>query len=112
MFTPDSDPGLIDQIVKDMSSSPQEVGIGAMEAHNNFQNNEIIQVLKEVKAPITCINSYRYPTNVESNQLYAPSFKAKLMSGVGHFNMLEDPDEFNRLLEETIQEFFDGRIGR
>jgi hypothetical protein len=27
------------------------------------------------------------------------------MSGVGHFNMMEDPDEFNRLLEETIQEF-------
>lgn len=105
MFTQDSDPGLIDKIATDMSSSPQEVGIGALEAHNSFQNNEIIQVLKEIKAPITCINSYRYQTNVESNQLHAPSFKAKLMSVVGHFNMMEDPDEFNRLLEETIQEF-------
>lgn len=105
MFTPDSDPGLLERIVTDMSSAPQEVGIGATKANTNFQNNEIIQVLKEVKAPITCINSYMYPTNVESNQLYAPSYKAKLMSGVGHFNMMEDPEIFNRLLEETIQEF-------
>jgi hypothetical protein len=27
------------------------------------------------------------------------------MSGVGHFNMMEDPETFNRLLEETIREF-------
>jgi hypothetical protein len=27
------------------------------------------------------------------------------MSGVGHFNMMEDPETFNLLLEETVQEF-------
>jgi len=58
-----------------------------------------------VQAPITCINSDKYPTNVEANQRYAPSFKAKIMSGVGHFNMMEDSETFNRLLEETIKEF-------
>lgn len=105
MFLPDSDPGLIDRIVTDMSSSPQEAGIGAFEANTGFQNNELIQVLKEVKAPITCINSYRYQTNIETNRRYVPSFDAKFMPGVGHFNMIEDPQTFNLLLEETIQEF-------
>jgi hypothetical protein len=28
-----------------------------------------------------------------------------IMSGVGHFNMIEDSETFNRLLEETVQEF-------
>jgi pimeloyl-ACP methyl ester carboxylesterase len=28
-----------------------------------------------------------------------------VMSGVGHFVMLEDPDTFNRLLGEAIDEF-------
>jgi pimeloyl-ACP methyl ester carboxylesterase len=27
------------------------------------------------------------------------------MSGVGHFLMMEDPDRFNRLLGEVIEEF-------
>jgi pimeloyl-ACP methyl ester carboxylesterase len=105
MFTPNSDPALVEKIANDMSSAPPVVGIGALEGYIDFQNNEIIQVLKEVKTPITCINSDKYPTNVEANQRYAPSFKALIMSGVGHFNMMEDPETFNRLLEETIQEF-------
>ena len=105
MFTPNSDPALVEKIVADMSSAPQEVGSGALEGYVDFQNDEIIRVLQEVQAPITCINSDKYPTNAEANQHYAPSFKALIMSGVGHFNMIEDPETFNRLLEETIQEF-------
>ncbi len=105
MFTPNSDPALVEKIVADMSSAPQEVGLGALEGYVDFQNNEIILVLQEVQAPITCINSDQYPTNVEANQHYAPSYKAVIMSGVGHFNMIEDPETFNRLLEETVQEF-------
>jgi pimeloyl-ACP methyl ester carboxylesterase len=31
--------------------------------------------------------------------------KTILLSGVGHFLMLEDPDRFNRLLGEVIEEF-------
>jgi pimeloyl-ACP methyl ester carboxylesterase len=103
MFIENSDPLLIDKIVRGMSSVLPEVGIGAVKAVINFQNNEIIQVLSEVKAPITCINADA--TNVETNKRYVPSFKAKIMFGVGHFNMMEDPETFNRLLEETIQEF-------
>jgi hypothetical protein len=91
--------------VDDMSSAPQDVGLGALEGYVDFQNNEIIRVLQEMKAPITCINSDMYPTNVETNQHHSPAFKAKIMSGIGHFNMMEDPETFNRLLEETIQEF-------
>ncbi len=105
MFTPTSDSAVVEKIVVDMSSAPHDVGIGALEGYVDFQKNEIKRVLQEVKAPITCINSDRNPTNVEINQRYAPSFKAKIMSGVGHFNMMEDPETFNRLLEESIQEF-------
>ncbi len=105
MFTPTSDSALVETIAADMSSAPQDVGLGALEGYVDFQNNEIIRVLQEVQAPIVCINSDKYPTNAEANQQYAPSFKAMIMSGVGHFNMIEDSETFNRLLEETIQEF-------
>jgi pimeloyl-ACP methyl ester carboxylesterase len=109
MFTSNSDSTLVEKIVADMSSAPQEVGIGAMEGYIDFQNNEIIRVLQEVQALITCINSDKYPTSVETNQRYVPTFMAKIMSGVGHFNMMEDPETFNSLLEETIQEFIQAK---
>jgi pimeloyl-ACP methyl ester carboxylesterase len=32
------------------------------------------------------------------------SFDAKIMKGAGHFPMLERPDEFNKLLEGSIEE--------
>ena len=112
MFTPNSDPALVEKIVTDMSSAPQDVGSGALEGYVDFQNNEIIRLLQEVQAPITCINSDHYPTNVEANQHYVSSFKALIMSGVGHFNMIENPETFNRLLEETVQEFVQMAISR
>jgi pimeloyl-ACP methyl ester carboxylesterase len=31
--------------------------------------------------------------------------KTVLVSGVGHFLMMEDPDRFNRLLGEVIEDF-------
>jgi pimeloyl-ACP methyl ester carboxylesterase len=105
MFTPNSDPAFIEKIIADLSSAPPEVGISASEEIFNFWRNDLIKVVKELKAPITCINADTNPTNIEGNQRYAPSFKAKIMSEVGHFVMMEDPETFNRLLEETIQEF-------
>jgi pimeloyl-ACP methyl ester carboxylesterase len=105
MFTPNSDPALMKKIVADMSSAPPEVGISSIESCFNFWKNELLQVVQEVQVPLTCINADMNPTNVEGNKRYAPSFKAKIISGVGHFVMMEDPETFNQLLEETIQEF-------
>jgi pimeloyl-ACP methyl ester carboxylesterase len=105
MFTPNSNPALIEKIVADMSSAPAEVGISSIESCFNFWKNELLQVVQEVQVPLTCINADMNPTNVEGNRHYAPSFKAKIMSEVGHFVMMENPETFNRLLEETIQEF-------
>jgi len=105
MFTPNSDPALMEKIAADMSSAPPEVGLGAFEGMISFHNNDYLKVVQEVQAPLTCINSDMDPTNVEVNRRYMPSFKAKIMSGIGHFLMMEDPETFNRLLEETLQEF-------
>jgi pimeloyl-ACP methyl ester carboxylesterase len=99
IFLPDADPALVEWVVTDMSSGPPEVGIGAMQGYLRFDPEE---ALKEVLAPIYCINSDMRPTNVEAGRRYARSFEVKFMSGVGHFLMLEDAEAFNRLLAETI----------
>jgi pimeloyl-ACP methyl ester carboxylesterase len=45
------------------------------------------------------------PTKVETFRKYAPSFQAKIVPGMGHLVFRDNPEEFNRLLEESIQEF-------
>ena len=68
-------------------------------------NENCIESIEKVKVPITSINSDQEPTNVLAFKKYAPSYKAKIITDVGHYVHWEAPDEFNRLLEETIQEF-------
>ncbi|MFQ5825531.1 MAG: alpha/beta fold hydrolase [bacterium] len=101
MFPPNADSALVEQIVTDMSSAPPEVAIGALQGYFDF---DPIAALKEVRIPIHCINSDKYPTNVEVGQRHALSFELKLMPGIGHFVMMEDPDKFNQLLSETVNE--------
>src|SRR5216683_1661132 len=67
------------------------------------------KLLKEAKVPVRCINSaggYKSftPTAVETNKKYA-DFGAVTIDGVGHYPMLEKPDEFNRKLLDVLKEF-------
>ena len=70
-----------------------------------WQNEHCTNSIKAVKAPIIAINSDLQPTNVEAFRKYAPTFKAKIVEDVGHVIMWDNTEEFNRLLEESIQEF-------
>lgn len=62
------------------------------------------EAVSRVEASIISINSDRVPTNVEAFRKYAPSFQARIIPDTGHVVMWDAPDEFNRLLEESIQE--------
>jgi pimeloyl-ACP methyl ester carboxylesterase len=74
---------------------------GSIDWHNEYCTNSI----SEVMAPIIAINSDMQPTNIEAFRKYAPTFKTKIVKDVGHVIMWENPEEFDRLLEESIQEF-------
>ena len=70
-----------------------------------WQNEHCTNSIKSIKAPIIAINSDQQPTKVEAFRKYAPTFKAKIVEDVGHVIMWDNPEEFNRLLEEGILEF-------
>lgn len=103
-FTPTTDPALIEQIAKDMSSAPPTVGIGAAEEMLRYSNEGCYErAFEEISTPIHCINTETNQLNLTMIQPYASSFEVEYMSGVGHFVMMEDPDTFNRLLEEIVE---------
>ncbi len=101
-FLADSDPDLIDRIATDMGSAYPEAGMGAFKAYAEWFNHEAADALADIEIPIYLINSDYRPTNIEAGQALTGSFDAVLMSGVGHFVMQENPQQFNRLLIEFI----------
>lgn len=108
LFTINSDSTLVERIAADMSVAPPIVGLGTIEALLHYYNC-FPEVFQQVRTPIRCINSDMNPTNVEAGQRYAQSFEVTLMSGVGHFVMLEDPETFNRILDEVVKELVSHR---
>ncbi len=101
LFRADTDPALKERILKEMTSVPPEIGIGAME---EMLKDDIPAILDSAKVPVRCINSDQFPTIVESIKRHTVSFGMKVLPGTCHFLMLEKPVEFNKLLHETVKE--------
>jgi len=75
--------------------------------HENIRwNNEDCDVaLKKLQRPVLAINSDQQPTNIDAFRKYVPSFQAMIIPDTGHVIFWDNPDEFSRLLEESIQNF-------
>ncbi len=83
-------------------AGPPDIAVTVLE---NYIKHDMTESLKEIKAPIHCINFDFVPTDIETAQRYVSSFKVEIMSGVGHLLLWEDTDTFNRLLGEIIKTF-------
>ena len=101
LFPPNADTSLVNKILKKMTSANSKIAIDVM--RNSYQYNAIAAV-KELRIPIISINCEMFPVKLEENRKYIKSFEVKIMKGVGHFVMLEDPAKFNQLLQESIDE--------
>jgi pimeloyl-ACP methyl ester carboxylesterase len=88
-----------------LKSSSQTGWKRSLQSYFKWINENCIESFKQIKAPVTAINSDMEPTKVETFRKYAPSFQAKIIPDVGHLVFWDNPEEFNRLLEESIQEF-------
>lgn len=101
MFTPRSDASLVSHVVEDMAAAPKSVALAALEYLLDY--NEAA-ALAATRAPLRLINSDRWPTDLRAARQRKPDLQLAVMPGVGHFPMLEDPAEFNRLLERALVE--------
>jgi pimeloyl-ACP methyl ester carboxylesterase len=103
MFPAGADSALVEQVSDDMASAPKKVAMSAFE--NMFEySTRLENVLETIDLPFYAVSSDFYPTNAEDNRKYVKSFEVKIMEGYGHFLMMENPELFNRLLGETLDE--------
>ena len=101
MFPETADPALVERMASRMSAMPPDIGVAVLRAVFAYDK---VATLAQVKQPIRAINSDMLPTRLDVSRRYAPQFQAVFVSGTGHFPMLEKPAEFNRLLEQAIEE--------
>jgi pimeloyl-ACP methyl ester carboxylesterase len=99
MFTPKSDPALVERLVRKTQAMPPEIAVAALFSSWSYDEQAAFEA---VAARIVAINGDKFRTDVEANRRHAPGYRALIMTGVGHYLMLESPDGFARRLEEAL----------
>ena len=100
LYLPTSDTSLVEYVAKDMSSAPTGVALSAIKS-SFTHSRQITHDLELLNLPVIAINAGNEPTDMESMQLHG--VETHIMSRVGHFPMMEDPQRFNELLETLIE---------
>lgn len=62
------------------------------------------ETASKVTVPVRAINSDNFPTHIENNRKYLKDYNYLEIAGTGHYPMLENPETFNQLLEQTIKD--------
>ncbi len=101
LFHADADPALIADAERRMSQTPPEA------AHAMFLSlagYDMGAAVRRLSVPIRAVNGDLYPTDSADNKKVKPDFEAVVMKHMGHYPMLERPEEFNRLLADVIRD--------
>lgn len=104
-FSPDADAALVERVATDMAAAPPEVAIPALQHTFRYDQGA---GLAAVGAPVRLINADFWPTDLAAAREHKPDLGLAVMPAVGHFVMMEEPDEFNRLLERAVDELTGG----
>lgn len=82
----------------------QNTGEMAIELLIPLYKTDFRKAASQIKVPVRAINSDASPTNADANRQYLQDFDYVNISDVGHYPMLEKPQEFNILLENILEQ--------
>lgn len=99
LLAPTTPPAVADRVLAATTGFPPEIALSAL--RNNW-TYKAAPGFDAIKVPIVAVNGDRFPTNFEANRRHAPQFEALIMTGVGHYPMLDDPARFGARLDEAL----------
>jgi len=102
MFPATSDPALADWVAGDMAAAPPAIAVDAVQ-HSIANLAAAVAGLDRLGLPVVTIDPDDEPTDVASMARHG--VETVMVSGVGHFLMLENPAEFNRALVGVVERF-------
>ncbi|MEO8515163.1 MAG: alpha/beta hydrolase [Flavobacterium sp.] len=89
------------QLQNEFLQNESELAINALKP---LYEMDIRKMAKSVAVPVRAINSEKSPTNIENNRKYFKNYSYRIITGTGHYPMLEKPDEFNIIMNELLEE--------
>ena len=102
LLGPETDPMVVQEVLDDIASMRQDVGIGEMlDLWSGDRRRR--EVLEQLECPIVVIAGDYRPFDVDAAERYG--IELKFVSGVGHWIMMEEPETFNQHLEDAVHEF-------
>lgn len=101
LFHPDVDPAIMADAERRMLRTNPEAGCAVIASLAGYDMGEAV---RRLNAPIRAINGDLLPMNLEKSRRIRPDFSVIVMKHVGHYPMLERPDEFNRHVAAVVAE--------
>lgn len=102
LFHPDADPALVADVERRMARTSPEAAYATLLSLAGYDTGP---PARRLRVPIRAINGDLFPTDVEAVRRVKADFNAVILPHMGHYPMLERPEEFNRHLGLIIAEF-------
>lgn len=99
LFRPDSPPEVVERVVALAQSAPPERSVAMLESARDF---DLKAALRAFGTPIHAIQSDANPTELARNRAVHPRWQAEILTGVGHWPMLEAPERFQAALRHVL----------
>lgn len=104
LFIPEMDEDLGEWIASTMAKSHPKMAKEAFYDMLTQDYDHCMEKIREFKTPAYLINSDRIASDIDG--LQKMGFKIEIIKGTGHFPMLENPAEFNKILRGLLTQTF------
>ena len=109
LFQPDADPAVMADAERRMMKTPPAA---AYAMFMSFAGYVPADSARRLAVPLRAINGDLYPTDVAGVRKVKPDFEVVVMKHMGHYPMLERPDEFNTHVAEVVAGLIKTPAGR
>jgi len=100
LFHPDADPALMADAERRMMKTSPAVAYAMLSSIGGY---DTAVSARRLTVPLRAINGDLYPTNVEAARRVKADFDVIVMKHMGHYPMLERPEEFNRHVAAVVE---------
>jgi pimeloyl-ACP methyl ester carboxylesterase len=100
LFHPDADPTLVADAERRMARTPPEAAYAMFIGMSGYDQGA---AARRLTVPLRAINGDVFPTDVAAIRQVKADFDAVIMKHMGHYPMLERPEEFDRLVGEVVR---------
>jgi pimeloyl-ACP methyl ester carboxylesterase len=101
LFHPDADPVIMADAERRMARTSPDVAYAMFLGLGGYDS---AAPARRLTVPLRAINGDLYPTDFAGVRKIKPDFDAIIMKHMGHYPMLERPDEFNTHVAEVVVE--------